>query len=131
MAKKKTPPTSQSVADNQEAASPFAGLSGLVYSTDPNFRPAPEPDNQPATLPPGQQALRVWLDRRGGGKVVTAVRGFVGTEADLAEVGKHLKAACGTGGSTKENEILIQGDQREKVLAWLSANGYGAKSAGG
>jgi translation initiation factor 1 len=126
MAKKKSSPPDSPATDN-----PFAGLSGLVYSTDPNFQPQPEPDHQPDTLPPGQQTLRLWLDRRGGGKTVTAVRGFVGTDADLADLGKQLKAACGTGGSVKDQEILIQGDQREKVLAWLTANGYGAKKAGG
>ncbi len=110
---------------------PFAGLSGLVYSTDPSFRPQGEPINEPDTLPPNRQALRVWVDRRGGGKVVTAVRGFVGTEADLSELGKQLKTACGTGGSAKDDEILIQGDQRDKVLTWLMSNGYGAKKAGG
>jgi translation initiation factor 1 len=126
MSKKK----SQSI-DNQKDASPFAGLSGLVYSTDPDFQPFVEPDNQPDTLPPGQQALRVWLNRRGGGKVITAVRGFVGQDDDLADLGKQLKTACGTGGSVKDNEILIQGDQRDKVLAWLATNDYNAKKAGG
>ncbi len=126
MAKKKSQLPTSSASDN-----PFAGLSGLVYSTDPNFQPPGEPDDQPDTLLPSQQNLRVWLDRRGGGKVVTAVRGFVGTDADLNELGKQLKAACGTGGSVKDNEVLIQGDQRDKVLAWLTANGYIAKKVGG
>jgi translation initiation factor 1 len=130
MAKKK-PTASPSTPDNREATSPFAGLSGLVYSTDPDFRPPSDAEPEADTLPPNQQALRIWLDRKSGGKVVTAVRGFIGTEADLGDLGKQLKAACGTGGSAKDHEILIQGDHRDKTLAWLTKQGYSAKKAGG
>ena len=104
---------------------------GLVYSTDPNFQyPSDDPPTA-ETLPPAEQNLKIWLVKLGGNKVVTAVRGFVGTDTDLTELSKQLKAACGTGGSVKDNEILIQGDHRDKVLAWLTGKGYKAKKAGG
>ena len=104
---------------------------GVVYSTDPNFQFQSDEQPQVETLPPVQQNLKIWLVKLGGNKVVTAVRGFVGTEADLNELGKQLKAACGAGGSVKDNEILIQGDHRDKVLAWLTGKEYKAKKAGG
>ncbi len=104
--------------------------SGIVYSTDPNFEFQSD-DDEPETLPPAQQDLRVWLDRKGGGKVVTVVKGFVGTLADMEALGKQLKTACGSGGTAKDYEILIQGDHRDKVVAWLQNKGYKAKKAGG
>jgi translation initiation factor 1 len=97
---------------------------GFVYSTDPNFSFEPEPD-QSATLPPAQQRLKLRLDtKHRAGKAVTLVEGFVGTDNDLQELGKKLKSFCGTGGSAKDRLIIVQGDQREKLLLWLLKNGY-------
>ena len=101
------------------------GLGGLVYSTDPNFVPQQEESEELETLPAGQQKLRVQLDKKNrGGKVVTLITGFIGTVQDLETLGKQLKNLCGTGGSAKDGEILVQGDQREKVLIWLNKQGY-------
>ena len=97
---------------------------GFVYSTDPNFRFEEEQDKL-ETLPAANQKLRVWLDtKRRAGKAVTLVTGFIGSDEDLQELGKKLKTFCGTGGSAKDAEIIVQGDQREKVLQWLLKNGY-------
>lgn len=97
---------------------------GFVYSTDPNFSFEPEQENR-ETLLPAKQKLRVKLDSKNrGGKTVTLVNGFVGKEADLEDLGKKLKSFCGTGGSAKDGEIIVQGDQRDKVLQWLLKNGY-------
>ena len=97
---------------------------GFVYSTDPGFQFEPELNNV-ATLPPAQQKLKVRLDtKHRAGKAVTLVEGFVGTVEDLEDLGKKLKSFCGTGGSAKDSEIIVQGDQREKVLQWLLKNGY-------
>ena len=99
--------------------------SGLVYSTDVNFKLQDEnvPDIQ--TLSPSLQSLKVKTDtKQRAGKVVTLIRGFEGKPADLEELGKKLKSFCGTGGSVKENEIIVQGDHREKILLWLQKQGY-------
>ena len=105
--------------------------SGVVYSTNPDFSYSSEEEPQEETLPAAEQDLRVWRDRKGGGKQVTVVRGFIGTEEDLKALGKQLKTRCGVGGSTKTGEILIQGDVRDKVVDYLRADGYSAKPAGG
>jgi len=104
-----------------------ADASGLVYSTDPNFQIRGE-ENNTETLPPAKQKLRIRLEtKHRAGKAVTIVDGFSGKEDDMQELGKKLKTACGTGGSAKDGEIIIQGDQREKVKQWLLKNGYGVK----
>ena len=97
---------------------------GFVYSTDPNFSFEEEQSNA-ETLPPEQQKLKVRLDtKHRAGKAVTLVEGFIGKDEDLQELGKKIKSFCGTGGSAKDGEIIVQGDQREKVLQWLRKNGY-------
>lgn len=104
---------------------------GIVYSTNPDFQFQNEPVETP-TLPANQQNLRVMLDKKQrGGKQVTVVTGFTGKQADLEELGKILKTRCGSGGSVKDGEILVQGDHRIKVLEFLLKNGYKAKQAGG
>ena len=97
---------------------------GTVYSTNPNFV-FDYGEEEVLTLEPAKQNLRIMLDKKQrGGKKVTLVTGFQGSDFDLAVLGKELKSACGVGGSVKDGEILLQGDFREKVLALLLQKGY-------
>ena len=98
---------------------------GFVFSTDPNFRFEEEDVPVSETLVPKQQKLKIRLDtKHRGGKAVTLVEGFIGKEEDLEDLGKKLKNYCGTGGSVKDGLIIIQGDQRDKILQWLQKNQY-------
>ena len=97
----------------------------MVYYTNPNFQYETENTEEAETLSPNQQKLRVQLDRKNrGGKVVTLVTGFVGTDDDLKELGRMLKSKCGVGGSAKDGEIIVQGDFKQKVIELLKKEGY-------
>lgn len=108
---------------------------GIVYSTDPDFQYNYFSDLLPEapSVEKSHMKLRVALDRKQrGGKEVTLITGFEGSEADLNELGKKLKARCGVGGSAKDGEIILQGNHKEKVIAMLLDLGYMAtKGSGG
>ncbi len=98
---------------------------GVVYSTNADFKYEKEAVEELQTLSPDRQKLIVSIDRRNrGGKQVTLVSGFAGTEDELKELGKSLKVKCGAGGSAKDGEITIQGDFRDKVVSLLREMGY-------
>ncbi len=100
-------------------------LGGLVYSTNPDCKIEEESFDEQFTLEPAAQKLRINIDKKQrAGKMVTLVTGFTGLERDREALGKKLKSFCGTGGSVKDGEIIIQGDNRDKVLQWLGKNGY-------
>lgn len=104
----------------------------VVYSTNPDFAYSTDGADEQETLAPSQQNLKVWIDKKQrGGKVVSLIQGFVGSNDDLKSLASDLKGLCGVGGSAKDGEILIQGDHRDKIVAFLQKKGYGAKKAGG
>jgi translation initiation factor 1 len=104
---------------------------GFIYSTNPDFN-YNDADPAEESIPHNQQDLRVMLDKKNrSGKAVTLITGFLGNEEDLNTLGKFLKSKCGTGGTVKDGEILIQGDFRQKILQMLIAEGYKAKQSGG
>ena len=107
---------------------PASGNAGnkIVFSTDPSYAFDEEPGGQNQTIPPAKQKLRVVLDtRHRAGKAVTVVVGFIGKQDDLEALGKKLKTYCGSGGTVKDRDIIVQGDQREKVVGFLKREGYG------
>jgi translation initiation factor 1 len=104
---------------------------GVVFSTNPDFQYETDSKDEATTLAPEKQNLKVWLDRLKGGRVATVVRGFVGSDDDLAALGKELKKSCGVGGTAKDGEIIIQGDHRDRVVELLAKSGYRSKKAGG
>lgn len=98
---------------------------GVVFSTNPDFHYESEAEPEVATLPKAQQRLRVSMEKNHrGGKTVTLVRGFVGTDDDQTALARLLKTRCGVGGSAKEGEIIIQGDFRQRIIDLLKAEGY-------
>jgi len=103
-----------------------------VYSTNPDFVNRFFDEEPGFTPPPDEQRLRIWLDRIKGNKEITRISGFEGEEAELDKLGKSLKKKCGTGGSVKNLEILLQGDHRDKVMELLKNEGFkDVKKAGG
>ena len=97
----------------------------VVYSTNPDYNYVTDDEPEAETLPKQQQKLRVQMEKNHrGGKTVTLIKGFVGTEDDLKELGKLLKTKCGVGGSVKDNEIIIQGDFKQRIIDLLKAEGY-------
>jgi translation initiation factor 1 len=104
---------------------------GVVYSTNPDFEYEEIEELEEETLPNNQQKLYVQLDKKQrAGKQVTLVTGFVGRSEDLEKLGKELKNKCGVGGSVKDNEILLQGDFRQKVIDYLIQKDYKVKQRG-
>lgn len=97
----------------------------VVYSTNPDFTYETAEEEEAETLPKNQQKLRVSMEKKGrGGKTVTLIKGFIGSEDDLKELGKLLKTKCGVGGSVKDEEIIIQGDFKQRIIDLLKAEGY-------
>jgi translation initiation factor 1 len=100
----------------------------IVYSTNPDYKYPTDTVDEQTTPAPEKQNLTVRLEKKQrGGKRVTLVTGFVGTEDDLKELGKALKSKCAVGGSVKDGDILIQGDFRDRIVEYLVAGGYKAK----
>ena len=101
---------------------------GVVYSTGDNFDYETGDNQEKDTLPPEKQKLIISLDKKQRrGKTVSLITGFKGTEDDLADLGKVLKKKCGTGGSAKDGEIIIQGDFRDRLKTLLEKDGYTIK----
>lgn len=102
------------------------------YSTNPDFQFNDDSSEEMETLSNSEQNLYVSIDRKQrGGKEVTLIEGFVGSDNDLKDLGKTLKSKCGVGGSAKDGEILIQGKFKDKVFDLLVAEGYSVKKKGG
>lgn len=105
-------------------------LGGFVFSTNKDF--VFEQEEEVATPLPHQQKLEAHLDKKNrGGKIATLIKGFKGTEDDLKILAKSLKTLCGVGGSAKDGEIIIQGNFRDKIIEYLTKEGYKIKRVGG
>lgn len=98
---------------------------GVVYSTNPDFEYSDNSLEEVETLPKNQQKLRLNMERAGrGGKTVTLVKGFVGSDEDINALCKLLKQKCGVGGSVKDGIIIIQGDHRQRLVEILKKENY-------
>ena len=98
---------------------------GVVYSTNPDYEYSDDSQEEADTLPKNQQKMRLNMERAGrGGKTVTLVKGFVGSEEDITALSKLLKQKCGVGGSVKDGEIIIQGDHRQRLIEILKKEGF-------
>ncbi len=107
-------------------------LGGFVFSTNPEFEPPVYEDSDEEPLKPGEQLLELYFEKKGrGGKQVVIIKGFAGSEDELKELGKSLKQHCGVGGSTKDGEIILQGNVRDKATDFLQKEGYKTKRIGG
>jgi translation initiation factor 1 len=104
--------------------------SKLVYSTNDSV-PVDTQSNDSQHMEPRQQRVRLHLDRKGGGKIITLIKGLKETNDALNSLAKSLKKACGGGGAVKDGNILIQGNHREKIQLILSEKGYDVKLSGG
>lgn len=104
---------------------------GIVYSTSSNFEYQFEQDHEQQSIPNNLQSLKIFLDRKGGGKMVSRISGFIGNESNLNSLCSSIKKHCGVGGSVKDDEILIQGDLRDKIIVLLLKDNYKVKKAGG
>lgn len=116
-----------------KSKAPFRGLGDdkIVFSTNRDFNFEDEQRHEQETVSPAQQTLYISLERLKGGKIATRIENFTGKGSDLEALGKNLKNKCGSGGTVKDGVILIQGEQREKVIAILSSLGYKTKRKGG
>ena len=103
----------------------------VVFSTNPDFRPESDDKNEQETISVNQQTLYVSIERLKGGKMATVISNFIGSELDLEALGKQLKTKCGVGGTVKDGLIMIQGEQRDKVIGFLGTMGYKTKRKGG
>ena len=101
-----------------------------VYSTNPNFE-YDSSSQENDTLTPQNQNLEVWIDKHRAGKIAIIIKGFIGKNQDLKDLGKKLKVNCGVGGTTKNGEIIIQGNVRDKIMESLKKDGYNYKRVGG
>lgn len=115
---------------SKKKSNSLSDLGGFIFSTNASFEF--EKDEIQETLSPNQQFLEAIFSNKGrGGKTATIISGFIGTEDDLKQLGKLLKTKCGVGGSVKDNEIIIQGNYRDKVMEILRKEGYNVKRVGG
>ena len=115
---------------SKKKISSLEDLGGFVFSTNDSFEFDKEENQE--TLTPNKQYLEAHFSNKGrGGKTVTVITGFIGTETDLKSLGKLLKTKCGVGGSIKDSEIIIQGNYRDKIMDILRKEGYNVKRIGG
>lgn len=116
---------------SKEQSNDLSQLGSMVYSTGSAASPSPEPEEESAPAPQNQE-LEAHLEKKGrGGKTAIIIKGFQGSESELKKLGKALKNHCATGGSAKEGEIIIQGNQRDKAMDFLRKQGFKVKRVGG
>ena len=101
----------------------------LVYSTDDSIN-LKEKEPMPKSMHL-ENKIRLHLERKKGGKILTIIKGFHKQEDELKLLAKELKKKCATGGSVKNKEIVIQGNKRDHIKVILEKKGYKLKFSGG
>ena len=102
------------------------------FSTNPDFKPLDDfNEDEQEIIQPNAQNLEVWIDKHRAGKIAVIIKKFVGPNSEIKDLAKKLKKECGVGGSVKNNEIIIQGNVREKIMVILEREGYNFKRVGG
>ena len=110
----------------------LSDLGGFVFSTNKEADFSDFSDENEETLEPQDQHLEAHFSNKGrGGKTVTVISGYRGSDKDLKDLAKLLKTKCSVGGSIKDGEIIIQGNFRDNIIKILKAEGYQVKRVGG
>lgn len=110
----------------------LSDLGGFVFSTNQDEDFSEYAEDSVENISPEDQNLEAHFSNKGrGGKTVTLITGFRGTETELKGLAKLLKTKCSVGGSVKDGEIIIQGNHRDKIMNILKKEGYQVKRVGG
>ena len=105
--------------------------SKIVYSTDSNFEVCSDRSKQKSFVAIKEQKIKLYLDRKKGGKITTIIRGLILKNNDLKNLVREIKMKCASGGSVKNNDVIIQGNKREIIRKYLVGKGYNVKFSGG
>ena len=110
----------------------LSDLGGFVFSTNEQEDFSQFKEEEGESISPGEQELEAHFSNKGrGGKTVTVIKGFIGSDDERKALAKLLKTKCSVGGSVKEGDIIIQGNFRDKIIEILKSEGYPVKRIGG
>lgn len=97
------------------------------------------PDHTPSEEPVANKETTLWLQKdplickyeKRKGKPITIIEGYTGADADFKQLAKEIKQLLSVGGSFKNEQIIIQGDYRDRIMKFLQDKGFKTKRVGG